>query len=627
MSVDLKVHRLRDLNYLPGAVVSLASSSSHLAVARDNGRVELHNDRLQPTYSLQCPAPVTSMIHYDIQEDEENHVKFIGALCQMGSFGLIDFTNNCWSHHTASGGGEIFDICILKGTQCVAVACQDGCVRVFSLLVNSEKVNSAFELVQTLPSATAAIQSLACHRVSGKDDLDGLELYAGVVDGTIRKYQITPGGGWRCTHRMTVECRGRSVPTQIWSMDVTTDGTLVSGDSLGQVQFWRDGVWLGSLEQNDNQADVLAVIAVGEAQVFASGVDARVVCLRRDSGHQWVVSQAQRPHTHDVMDMALICHQKTLVTAGVDSKLCSYEISKWGRMRPIVTYPWPSRSPVSVGGRRLAMKRQEQVDMYQLNEAKDDLTYPQVQLGEKQIGSILVGQPVEHVCLSPNAEFLSVQTVYLRLFRIGVSKQGAFQPRELATSHDPLQDIVAMRFVDNRTLVVATASRKLIVLSMPEGDEKGQAVSILCSATQEETTALPIHSMTSFRAEWFATLASEGNQHRAVAVYRIVADEIVHYWTLPDVGSKITAFAFLSDGTLAVACERFSFYLFDVANRCLTTWSESAGIPMEMPSEIASRRDFPVSIGVNPATPNVLFLVSCLTYPRGLYCDLFASII
>jgi U3 small nucleolar RNA-associated protein 4 len=418
---------------------------------------------------------------------------------------------------------------------------------------------------------------------------------------------------------MTVECRGRSVPTQIWTLDTTIDGTLISGDSLGQVQFWRDGVWLGSLEQNNNQADVLAVMAVGKDKAFASGVDARVVCLQRNEDHQWVVAQAVRPHTHDVMAMALVDGQTTLVTAGVDNKLCSYRIAEWGRRRPVVTYPWPTRSPVSVGGRRVAMARNQQVDLYKLGDVQNDENFPQVQSSENQIGTIQVGQYVQHVCLGPNAAFLAVQTVYLRIFRIVESKKGAFQPQEIKSLDKPIQNVVTMRFLDNETLVVATASRKLLILKMPRNDS--QELTILAEHTQQdELTALPVHSIASFGTEWVATLASEGTRHRAVSVYNIQSDEINLVWTLPDVGSKITALTFLPDGRLAVASEHFTFYLFDVATRSLATWSETAGLPMVMPSEVSTRRDFPVHIGVNPASPSVLFLVSVDRSLRGVYC-------
>jgi hypothetical protein len=262
-----------------------------------------------------------------------------------------------------------------------------------------------------------------------------------------------------------------------------------------------------------------------------------------------------------------------------------------------------------VGGRRIAVARNQQVDLYRLGDVKNDENFPQVQSSEYQIGTIQVGQHVQHVCLGPNAAFLVVQTVYLRIFRLIENKKGVFQPQEIKMLDKPIQDVVAMRFLGNETLVVATASRKLIVLTMPSDDSQELTVLAEC-AQEDELTVLPVHSIASFGNELIATLASEGNQHRAVSVYRIQSDEITLFWTLPDVGSMITALAFLPDGRLAVACERFSFYLFDVTTRSLATWSETAGLPMVLPPEVSTRRDYPVHIGVNPASPSVLFMVS-----------------
>ena len=146
---------------------------------------------------------------------------------------------------------------------------------------------------------------------------------------------------------MTVESRGRRVPTRVWALkclpgDVvdgdavgggggraTSPMTVVSGDSLGHVQFWDGGTGtlLDTFRQNDDGADVLDLAVSGDGmRVFASGVDSRVICVERSDQHQhargqraaetvgaqdarWMLTQAQRPHSHDVRSLA-ICHKQ-----------------------------------------------------------------------------------------------------------------------------------------------------------------------------------------------------------------------------------------------------------------------------------------------------------------------------
>ena len=99
--------------------------------------------------------------------------------------------------------------------------------------------------------------------------------------------------------------------TIVWSLKVLSDHTLISGDSLGHVQFW-DG-YTGSLISSFSQhtADVVALeFNEKENIVFASGVDHKVVMLRLvengSSGQkQWKYCYAHRAHTHDVKCLAI----------------------------------------------------------------------------------------------------------------------------------------------------------------------------------------------------------------------------------------------------------------------------------------------------------------------------------
>lgn len=75
---------------------------------------------------------------------------------------------------------------------------------------------------------------------------------------------------------------GESSSPCVWAVKVLVDGTIVSGDSLGQVTFW-DGKFGTMLAKfNTTGADVLALESSSDgAMIFASGIDPRIAVFRR----------------------------------------------------------------------------------------------------------------------------------------------------------------------------------------------------------------------------------------------------------------------------------------------------------------------------------------------------------
>jgi U3 small nucleolar RNA-associated protein 4 len=63
----------------------------------------------------------------------------------------------------------------------------------------------------------------------------------------------------------------------VWALLVLPDGTIVSGDQEGAVQFWDGGFGTLLSRQQHFAADVLALAASPDgSSVWASGVDPRV---------------------------------------------------------------------------------------------------------------------------------------------------------------------------------------------------------------------------------------------------------------------------------------------------------------------------------------------------------------
>ncbi|KAJ3377282.1 U3 small nucleolar RNA-associated protein, partial [Entophlyctis sp. JEL0112] len=244
----------------------------------------------------------------------------------------------------------------------IAVACEDGVVRLFTI---SPTLGISFKAA--CARQDARILSLAYHPTKPL-------ISAGSADSCIRAYSTST---YRLVWRITVDTAVSTAParrkskrngsasgadgeglgggtrqdTLVWALAYLPSGTLVAGDSLGVVSFWDDASATLIKALRAHHADVLC-LAVGSNQdepvVFSSGVDRRVLQFRlvensaaahigymqrvRDRRNQqqdsqsdktWVLVGDRRFHSHDVRALVL-CDEKpvdALVSAGVDSAL------------------------------------------------------------------------------------------------------------------------------------------------------------------------------------------------------------------------------------------------------------------------------------------------------------------
>ena len=398
----------------------------------------------------------------------------IASIIPSGGGGIFDLTTcHCNSNGSNDSNGGNHDSLPL-----VAAACEDGSVRVWRVIINSSRDHEIQDPpLVVISSAGAPILSVAWTLVTAHTLAPaagggtttttryGTVLFAAVADGTIRKYGVeidkttsvmdTYDAGNSATAtsvlysvpkvpvsimRMTMESKGRKEPTKVWTLclvEDTVDGnttghpnsiapptttTLVSGNSLGQVQFWNadTGTLSQTIIQSSTSADVLKIVANAEGtKLFASGVDSKIVCLERkklvapvltantSSNHDdltslmtshlaetsyrsWKMTISQRPHTHDVKAMVILSTAvptsvtETLLTGGIDTKICSYSVVGFAQEQPQSWYPWPcTKSLVSATTsmsrkkkhrrrpKLLSMQRHDSIELYQLEPLKD----------------------------------------------------------------------------------------------------------------------------------------------------------------------------------------------------------------------------------------------------------------
>lgn len=356
----LEVHRCRQIEWAPSAVVALATSvnGAAVAVARENGAIEIWivaagslGWHCQLTIPGRQGAAISSLVWC---QSLEVNASPLGRLFSSGLDGLVtewdlqtlqpkavveSMGGSVWqlaaehmdavvpkgldgspssrirgseesdSEDESSSSGSDSDDEPGRGAQRVALACEDGVVRIFEVATAQQ----GLVYQKSFPRVKGRILSVAW-------TWDGGRLVAGGSDGCIRCWDIT---NTREIYRVTagIGGKGKNSDLCIWSLLVLRNGDIVSGDSSGSTQFW-DGQ-LGTLlqAQTRHDADVLA-LAASHDNVFAAGADGKVVqfqnlaesqrldpdaidIARGSSGEKWVYVGSKRTHTHEVKALAI----------------------------------------------------------------------------------------------------------------------------------------------------------------------------------------------------------------------------------------------------------------------------------------------------------------------------------
>ena len=759
-TMDVRVHRLRHMGYIPGSISAMTPASTEdgqVVVARTDGSYELkcmltdhqYSDNLRdPRHRLVTiaeTAPVTgrmdTMENLDESSSTGDHSNYglpepypdaATSLCWTyssstpmciasgpnGNMWIVDFKRSRPIDAVSSGGGGIFDLSTCKfsgdtanGTTSlplVAGACEDGSVRIWRISLESNGQGKIQDPpLVTLPSAGAPVLSLAWKNVSvveqGSTELFYTVVFAAIADGTIRKYgidvvkqssSISDSNSGKMTDaenihftipnppksilRMTIENKGRKDPTKVWTLLLLQDNTLVAGTSLGQVQFWNGetGTLTQTVVQSNSQADVLKIVVNSdETKLFCSGVDSRVVCLERrkpppptlpqefeselsalvtshiSTYRPWKMTISQRPHTHDVKSMSIVTSSsnsistpfETLLTGGLDTKICSYSAASFAQTQPQTWYPWPSAASLfsstacvaDKNPKMVSMQRHDRIELYQLEtlaiESKasrpkylkqDVAQYPtSIPVGTIQLGEpgddgingekiLSASSPLQASTLSANGRFLAVSNASSTyVFRLKIdadrtSNNGAvrLQPEKLELP-EIIQNVSASAFLFvNDELYIGDSSddQKVHVLRlttqhndeedencMDMGVENGITFDVqtltIPDTRQSREIMLPIQSI---HADGEFMVTSCHARENAINIFRRRnnTSPFEHFWTLPSLGGGVddrpAAVALLDKKRLAVATYRSHLYVLDIETRSLNEWSKQYGFPI-----------------------------------------------
>lgn len=205
-----------------------------------------------------------------------------------------------------SNGGAIWSVSANPKCTILALGCEDGSIQLLSTendglshLRKLGKVKSRLLSISWGPAVPHDCRSSIGIPVESDDSSDSENdgdwgdswLVTGCADSSIRKWDFATG---RVTNRLTTD-KNRAERTLVWSvrvlgyvirilhgfpkltLDFRSDGTIVSGDSMGIVKFWDSKTCTQLNSFQAHGADVLC-LSVSPVSLFASRFDLGLNC-------------------------------------------------------------------------------------------------------------------------------------------------------------------------------------------------------------------------------------------------------------------------------------------------------------------------------------------------------------
>ena len=312
-----KVQRIRFVEYGPKAVNCMAledSDRERLAVCRQDGSIQVWSTTPRGyAWSVDFVIPSRAKRSIDSVTWCNSRLFTAGLEGQLIEWDLENLAEKI----TADAcGGPVWCIAGSNDKKFIATGCEDGSVRLFDIQYGG------LEPGRTLNKQEFRVLSLAWSKC------DSI-IVTGSTDSTIRIYNVSSR---RIVSRISTD-KLREKNTLIWAIHLTSDMTIISGDSLGQTQFWdgKMGTLLKSFKSHE--ADVLAVcVSEDEKSIYSSGIDSRIAEFKFETDEnagdiEWRMTRKLRSVNHDIRALSVTkFHDKCLIAGGVDPRVSIFRV-------------------------------------------------------------------------------------------------------------------------------------------------------------------------------------------------------------------------------------------------------------------------------------------------------------
>lgn len=224
--------------------------------------------------------------------------------------------------------------------------------------------------------------------------------------------------------------RGGPKEKLVWAVEFLKDGTLVSGDSAGEICFWDQASYapLQRIQSHDSDILCLTSSAMGDT-VFSSGMDQRTCSYSKGPNSRWSKTSNGRIHKHDVKAMTSFENQSmsVIVSGGLDTRPIVAPLREFGREVHRRLPHLPQTSPVISAQRLVVSWWETQVSIWRvhprsqilMNQSNDGAENP---ANNYQLLSRATMKSEEHItCVSitPDGSLLVVATVAeIKIFRL-----------------------------------------------------------------------------------------------------------------------------------------------------------------------------------------------------------------
>ncbi|KAG8012843.1 U3 small nucleolar RNA-associated protein 4-like protein [Nibea albiflora] len=586
---EFKVHRVRFFDYMPSAIRAMAfnSRTERLALARADGALEIFN--FADHYFQEKIIP-----GQDGRAAE--------ALCWVGqrlfSAGLngeiteYDLENLKPKYTMEAYGGPIWAISSNSEGTLLAVACEDGTVKMFEVL------EEGIQFQRNLDRQKGRIISLSWHP-SGK------LIAAGMMD-MIRIFDAETG---HSTHRLLVD-RGfgpsRCKEVVVWSIAFLSDHTIISGDSAGKVQIW-DGI-TGTLVRTHpvTKWDVMALsVSADESSVLAGTSEGTIIQFQLitatmdQQDKEWVRTRTFKNHSHDVR--ALVHTETAVVSGGMDTQLVVRplldKVEKNTHESALRKIAFPHKAGL------LLFQFSDHLELWRIGESdghgKPGDSLPVKRKPEKLIQLKRKGE--DHICssaLSPCGGWLAYSTLSsVRLYRlqynnnISITKVSKL-PKELRSVHQLCFSS------DSSKLFASSSQSSVIVVALNQLECK-----YLHTLRPKSGSRQPVHLLcASEDGRWLATANTDCEIH----VYNLPKQNL--HCTVPVYSSCPTAIGIHpTTSNLVVTYADHQIFEYSLIQKEYTDWSRK--LQKQGLHHLWLERDTPVThITFNPKNPAHIFL-------------------
>ncbi|KAE8446310.1 hypothetical protein EG329_012057 [Mollisiaceae sp. DMI_Dod_QoI] len=382
----MDIHRCRFVPYPPSTINALAFSHSHiskdqktapprLAIGRANGDIEIWNPLkglwLQETIFRGGKHRSIDGLVWTQDPNEDVGGRTIIGRSRLFSIGYTTTVTE-WNLETGrplrnvSGNhGEIWCIAAqparlpTKGEvnsaitqwpgQSLIAGCTDGAL----VLYSTKDEDLQLQKVLVRPSAKKA-------KIISVVFQDRNIVVAGCTDSTIRIYDIRNGTLLR---NMTAGSGPKGGPKEIiiWSVKVLKNGTIISGDSTGELKIWDGKTYTLSQRIKSHKQDVLSLATNHDGSaIFSGGMDRRTITYKPvgKGKPRWAEVAHRRFHNHDVKTMASFEGPgiSVFVSGGPDASPIVVPLGKFG-FEHQRSLPFLAQEPVlrSASNKRLMM--------------------------------------------------------------------------------------------------------------------------------------------------------------------------------------------------------------------------------------------------------------------------------